>query len=458
MSDNIYEILNSSSFDEDDYENIDAALTDIEIKNIKNNFRKKIKTNNKKKYAYIAASLALIITIGTFSVKPAFADPFIESIPLIDSLYEKLGYYNEFKDFSSYIGLSQEKDGYKFTIDKLMADDENVMVALRIFKPGLNKNKDKNDKKVNNFNVSPLVSNGSFIFMGSDNDSTILNDDTTLIVTKLEVAPAKKVPKRLDMNLIIRNQEIPNLYVKFLVPVSRESTIRSTITKNSPGKIKLGNIDTVKIDRLKISPLNTSIKFSLAKGDKDPMDFEFYLFDDKGRIYNNFGARSDDSGYYITDFTKVEKDAKKLYIYTSLTNRSDAIRDDKQVISIPEDFQKARDLATLRSFHVDNIGTIKINKIEKNSDNIKFHFNLDDPKNLLKAYYPINLAEKHGDNLEMYIHHDYIKFYKDPNSKEKDSYILEYDNIDNSKTYGYNVTFPFYKTLSQGAPLEIDLK
>ncbi|WP_160678840.1 DUF4179 domain-containing protein [Clostridium sp. C8-1-8] len=456
MSDNIYEILNSSFFDEEDYENIDATLTDIEIKNIKNKFRKKLKANNKKKYAYIAASMALIITIGTFSVKPAFADPFIESIPLIDSLYEKLGYYKEFKDFSSYIGLSQEKDGYKFTIDKLMADDENVMVALRIFKPGLNK--DKNDKKANDFDISPLVSNGNLIFMSADNSSTILDDDTILIVSKLEVAPAKKVPKRLDMNLVIRNHDIPNLYVKFLVPVSRENTLESTISKNNPGKIKLGNIDTVKINRLKTSPLNTSIKFSLEKGDKDPIDFEFYLFDDKGRIYNTITSRSDDSGYYITDFTKVEKDAKKLYISASLTNRSEVIKDDKRVISTPEEFHKAHDLYTLRSFHVDNIGTIKINKIEKNSDNIKFYFNLDDPNNLLKAYYPINLAEKHGDELEMYIHQDYTKFYKDTNSKEKDSYILEYDNIDNTKTYGYNVSFPFYKTLSQGAPLEINLK
>jgi hypothetical protein len=458
MNDNIYELLNSSSFSEEEFDNIETDLTDLEVKQLKNNFRKNVKTFNKKKLMYIAASLAIFITVGTFTVKPAFAQSFIESIPVIDSLYEKLGYYKEFKDLSSYVGLSQEKDGYKFTIDKLMADDENVMVAMRIYKSGLTTKKDENGK-VNDFMIFPLITKDSNIFMSSDNNSQILDDNTLLIVTKLNSSTSKKIPKRFDMDLIVRTANTSDILAKFKIPVSRESTDKETIIKNNVGKITLGKIDTIKIDRLKASSLGSSIKFSLEKGGESPIpNFKFYLSDDKGRIYTSNTARADDSGYYIFDFTRIEKDAKQVNISAALTSICDTAGNINKTNKLPEEFNFPYGLNTLKTFSLDGIGSVKINNIEKKPNNIKFHFQLDDAKNLLKYHIPINLGEKNGDEFEHYIPLEDTSFYKDVTSVNQNDYIIEFKNLDPTKTYYYNASFPYYNTLAQGGPLKVNLK
>ncbi|MDP4145171.1 MAG: DUF4179 domain-containing protein, partial [Bacillota bacterium] len=117
MADSIYELFNDVSYNEKDFDSIEASLTDLDKKRIKKNFIKP-----KKKLKHIAASIAGVIIIGTFAMSPVFAESLIESIPVLDSMYKKIGYYDSFKDFSQYIGISKESSGYKFTLDKIVAD------------------------------------------------------------------------------------------------------------------------------------------------------------------------------------------------------------------------------------------------------------------------------------------------------------------------------------------------
>ncbi|MBK1812589.1 DUF4179 domain-containing protein [Clostridium sp. YIM B02505] len=458
MNDNIYELLNSSSFNEEEFGNIETDLTDLEIKQLKNNFRKNNKVFNKKKFMYIAASLAIFITVGTFTVKPAFAQSFIESIPVIDSLYEKLGYYKEFKDFSSYVGLSQEKDGYKFTIDKLMADDENVMVAMRIYKPGLNTEKSKDGKSINDFMITPYLPNSFELFMSAHNNSKIIDDNTLLVVTTFETDPSKKPPKRFDLSIEIHNTLVNDVSVKFILPVSREKIIKETISKENVGKISLSASEQIIIDRIKISPLGTSIKYTLPKGISDPNDFSFYLYDDKGRIYKDRSSRSMDEQTYISDyFPNIEKDFKKLYIVAYKTNLVDIQNDLSKANKYSEEISKKYDLKTFQNFKLNDFGNINVNNIERISNNIKFYIELNDPRNLLKQNFPIWLQNK-NDEFDNSISFDDISFYKNQNSANNNDYIVEFKNINESKEYLYGVYAPYCNTLVQGEPLEVNLK
>ncbi|GKU27746.1 DUF4179 domain-containing protein [Clostridium folliculivorans] len=455
MKDNIYELLNSSSFSEEEFDNIETDLTDLEVKQLKNNFRKNIKIFNKKKFMYIVASLAIFITVGTFTVKPAFAQSFIESIPVIDSLYEKLGYYKEFKDFSSYVGLSQEKDGYKFTIDKLMADDENVMVAMRIYKSGLNTKIDEDGKLGENFMIVPYLPSSFDLFMSSDNNSKIIDDNTRLVVTTFKTVPSKRPPKRFDLSLEIHSMQDTNMNLKFTLPVSREKIIDETISKNNLGFISLNDSCKIHIDRFKMSPLGTSIKFTLPSNVNDHQNFSFYLYDDKGRIYETKSCRSQDEKNFICDFTNVEKDAKKVYIIAYKTNLLDTLNNQEKAVKYPEEMLKTYDLKTLKNFNFDGIGNINVKNIKKESSNIKFYLEINDPKNLLKHQFPIWLQNK---DLYSTFTLDNFSFYKDLDSSNKNDYIAEFKNMDSNKEYRYSVnTFP-YKIIAQGEPLEINLK
>lgn len=458
MNDNIYELLNSSSFSEEEFDNIETDLTDLEVKQLKNNFRKNIKTFNKKKFMYIAASLAIFITVGTFTVKPAFAQSFIESIPVIDSLYEKLGYYKGFKDLSSYVGLSQEKDGYKFTIDKLMADDENVMVAMRIYKPGLNTEKSKEGKNINDFMITPYLKSSFELFMTADNHSKIIDDNTLLVVTTFKTDPSKKPPKRFDLSIEIHNILVNDVSVKFTLPVSREKIIKETISKENVGKITLSASDQILINRIKVSPLGASMKYTIAKGSSDPINFSFYLYDDKGRIYKDRFTRSGDEGTYIADyFPRISDDVKKLYIVAYKTDRLDTMNDPTKVVKYPEDFYNQYDLKTLKNFKLNDIGTINVKNIVKTSNNIKFYLELNDPKNLLRHDFPIWLEDSNN-KFNNNILFDDVSYYKNPSSANSDDYIVEFKNIDTKKAYTYFIGGEPCNTLIQGEPLEVNLK
>ncbi|GFZ32893.1 hypothetical protein CSC2_34190 [Clostridium zeae] len=455
MNDNIYELLNSSSFNEEEFDNIETDLTDLEVKQLKNNFRKNIKVSKKKRFIYIAASLAIFITVGTFTVKPAFAQSFIESIPVIDSLYEKLGYYKEFKDFSSYVGLSQEKNGYKFTIDKLMADDENVMVAMRIYKPGLNIEKNKDGKNINDFMITPYLPSSFGLFITADNHSKIIDDNTLLVVTTFKTDPSKKPPKRFDLSIEIHNIPANDVSVKFSLPVSREKIIDQTIAKNSIGTISLTDSCKIKIDRFKTSPLGTSIKFTLPSNAKDFENFSFYLYDDKGRIYETKSCRSQDEKNFICDFTNVEKDAKKVYIMAYKTNLLDTLNDKEKMVKYSEEMLIAYNLKTLKNFKFDGIGSINVTNIKKESNNIKFYLEINDPKNLLKHQFPIWLQNKDLNNTFSL---DDFSFYKNLDSSNKNDYIAEFKNMDSNEEYLYSVNTSPYKIIAQGEPLEVTLK
>lgn len=125
----IVEILDSINIDEKEFDNIDVELNDIEKKRIKNKYNKSIKRKRSglTKVA-MAAGLTLVIGAGAVMATPVMAI----NVPVLGSVYEKLGIYDEYKDYTTYVGESQQVQGGAYTIEEIMVTPYESMIAVKI--------------------------------------------------------------------------------------------------------------------------------------------------------------------------------------------------------------------------------------------------------------------------------------------------------------------------------------
>lgn len=115
-----YEILKISeniSFNKEDFENIDVELNDFEKKRITASYRKKINsTKYKLKKVVIAGGAAILICTACVICTPVNAS----KVPVLNSVYDSLGIYKEYKDYSSYIGETKKDGKYTYTIEEIV--------------------------------------------------------------------------------------------------------------------------------------------------------------------------------------------------------------------------------------------------------------------------------------------------------------------------------------------------
>lgn len=458
MSDRMYEEFNNVSLDEADFAMIEESLTEVEIKKLKNNLKKQVHKTNRK-HLKLAASIALTAIVGITFATPAFAKTVGQYIPVIDTIYEKLGYYNEFKDFSQYIGVSKEDKGYKFTIDKLVADDDTVLIALRINKPGLNEKAGTPEHKIDFMMSADLSGIRRGTIMGGGVDQRVLDENTSLVLLENQTGPGKSLPRRFNMMVNIHSAFDGNVNVNFDLPVSREMIQKETIVKKNLGQSVIGDEIKVKLHELKASPINTSIKYSFDGKLEDFQFINFYTYDDKGRIYIQGSGRSDDSGYYISTLNRIEKDAKKLYIipYIQLRNEIDISNTD--MYKNWDFYSKFFSIDTTREFDFKEYGIVNVYKTERNDKSIKVYYSLKGVQNSLNKSNIINIWEVSKDNQDnkAWIKPSDMKLYK-PDANKPDDLCVEFDNVDANKNYVYSIgQYPIYK-IKEGIPFEVELR
>lgn len=79
------------------------------------------------KYTGVAVALALITIVGV-TTQPAIA----QNIPILDRIYEDMGFNKEYSDVTKYVGKSVESNGMKITIDKLVATEKIIRMAIKL--------------------------------------------------------------------------------------------------------------------------------------------------------------------------------------------------------------------------------------------------------------------------------------------------------------------------------------
>jgi hypothetical protein len=468
MGKDIYEEFDNIYFDQAKFEKIEDSLSEIEIKRLNKNLKKRIFKYNKQ-YIKAAAIASITLIIGASIMTPAFAKTIVQYVPALENLYEKLGYYSEYKDFSQYIGESKEDQGYKFTIDKLVADQDTVLVALRISKPGLNAKQSENDNKVDFTMTADLTGMYRGTITGGGVDKRVLDENTSIVLLENEAAVGKSLPKRFDMNLNIFSTSNEGIKVDFQLPVSREKIEEETIVKKNLGMSKIEDKFKINLSGIKVSPLSTKIKYSIDKNNDQNTFINFYCYDDKGNIYLDMGGRADDSKEKSGIVSGIEKNTNKLYIVPYIMQY--ASKEVKEVEKF--DFiGKLYNINTIREFNFKKDGKINIYNIEKKDENIKFYYTFDGPEGFLskqdiiqlygikrgsqdiEQLKDINVENRDDINL---VSNKNIKMYK-PDLSKPNNYCIEFTNIDSDKNYVYSVgVFPVPKMIT-GDKIEVNLR
>lgn len=126
----ILDIIDNIKINEDDFKDIDVELNDIEKKRIQKKYRNKIKSKKSMNFkkGLIACGLAVAFFAGGVAAMPVNAS----NIPVLNSIYESLGVYDEYKEYTTYIGESQKAGKYTYTIEEMAVSIHESLIAIKI--------------------------------------------------------------------------------------------------------------------------------------------------------------------------------------------------------------------------------------------------------------------------------------------------------------------------------------
>lgn len=124
----ILDILDNIKFDEHEFDSIDIELNHMEKKRIRKNYKKKILGKSSLvNSAVIAAGLIVVIFLGRIAA-PAMAS----NIPIISNIYDSLGIYSEYKDYTKYIGETTKAGKYEYSIEEFMVTPYKSLLGIKI--------------------------------------------------------------------------------------------------------------------------------------------------------------------------------------------------------------------------------------------------------------------------------------------------------------------------------------
>ncbi|SHJ44720.1 protein of unknown function [Clostridium cavendishii DSM 21758] len=384
----IMDITNGVNLKEDDFKDINIELNDLELKTmektilvkINNHQEDNIKTKKinffKKHSKKIAASFALVTFLGAscaFLSKPAFA----ENIEVFQNIYEKLGYYRDYKDYSEFIGQSKEDNGYRFTIEKLIGTPNKMLVAVKV--TSLNKPFDKDAEKSIVKNLMPSV---GFSFKvakdGSGSSNIEYIDDYNAVYVFSEDIPYGKFNKRGNVTINIHSYGIEGIApvnVNFNFKADFSKSFNKTLNLKVNKKVTVGKTETT-ISEISSSLLGTFLKFD--EFGHEPYDQGSLAIEVDGKIYldSNFGAGSDGAYSFFPALT-YDVLNKTTSIKVIPINRADF---SKEVQTSDNKYEIALKTNLKEPLKITNISGAygEIYKIEHTADKIRVYYDAGD--------------------------------------------------------------------------------
>lgn len=131
----IYELLNDVSVDDNEFE--EMAVTEFEKAKVKSTLKQSIGKKKKRMgWKMNVAAAAVVVGLSTATIGltfPAYAG----NIPIIGDIFrfldnEKTGLYDNYKEYSTEMNLTQDSNGIKITINDAVFDGETVAITYSI--------------------------------------------------------------------------------------------------------------------------------------------------------------------------------------------------------------------------------------------------------------------------------------------------------------------------------------
>lgn len=417
MEEKILDIIDLVDVKEEDFNNIHVDISEIEKERIKKNLRKKIrnKKRNKGKTMAIAGILAVVILSGTVLYKPAFA----ERNPIFDAIYDGLGYYKDYKDYTQYVGESKSSNGYNFTIEKLVGTPNKITIAVKI-----HSEKPFGVKSM----FMPSLSMNGVMWDGASSRCTLLDKNNLMMV--IEEDSIKGFPKRGNIKMNIHSTADDKTNVDFSFKADFSSSYKKTVTKKLRGEVKKGNI--------KVERINSSILGSVLMVDNYHIDKGDLLLKLDDKIYtSNEGGAKEGKGHIFFPAATYEKvkSANKISVILVKNNMKFS---DKEHEEINKRIQKSLENESLDKnikYNKDLTFTDgtkgEFYKIERSNNKVKLYFRSD--KYAKEFATNVRLHEYFGDtSTDNYGVKQYFSCaYRDSNDDK--GYVIEFDNVNTDK-------------------------
>ena len=129
MNKNIYDMLNDSNINLDEYHSYE--LNDIEKAKMKSNFRKTSKTKKNRKAPKIVAAIALGLTVGLFATN--IGNNVLATINIIsEDIASRLGIEKNLDDYKTVVNKSITKNGVTIQLNEVILNGDELIVSTNI--------------------------------------------------------------------------------------------------------------------------------------------------------------------------------------------------------------------------------------------------------------------------------------------------------------------------------------
>lgn len=428
--------LDNLDIDESEFDNVNIELNDLEKKRIRSKYKKAIRNKSSlpKKIA-IVAGLSIMISTGAFFSSPVRAS----NIPVLNSIYEMLGVYDEYIDYSQYVGQSIDVEGGTYTLEEIMVTPYSSLFSIRIT------GNEPLPEGYEGFMVTSSIGGVQF----TSATTNIHKIDDYNIIQVIESRYSSKIPKKSTINISIHE-------------MSTEDNPATLGHGNFEFKVDFGKsydefaslpIKKAKLDSygLKFKEINSSIMGTQILGDikainnsekeyHEDINNLYCLLNIDGKIYGSFASFGVTSlgklilgdGSFVFDGLKVDefRNAEKItlsafkskYNNEELLNLYDS-KENQEIIEANND--ESNTITENNVTYSKNINFLDgrkgdFYKLERTDDNIKLYYNGSSKDITL-----LTSITAHSNN-GLKIH--YPKIYANP--EKENEYIIEFTGID----------------------------
>ena len=443
----ILDILDNININEDEFNDIDIELNYIEKKRIRKNYKKKYKKKIavKKfivKKSIIAAGLVVVICLGGIATtNPAMAS----NSPIISSIYDSLGIYDEYKDYTKYIGETTKAGKYEYSIEEFMVTPYKSLLGIKIT------SEEVIPENHQGFMVSIEIG-GVRWDSGSGNQRRI--DDHTLILTEkhnYNNKVSKKANIKVDIHSIDRNDNTNETIGRFEFKANFDKSY------NEFTSIKINNVEFekygIKLSEINSSIMGTDIISKIRSKEKDEEEYSLkndrleYVLKVDDKFYGGNKYCSTSSGIFgikglaITKIDNLKfnevKDAKDI---TLIVYKAKYTQDELFEIGIDDGVKSDKimeqGISYVKEYRFKG-GTVGLfYGLERTNDTIKVHYKGKESNIVLLSQ---NLRIYSDKSMGEYY---YPTIYKDLGLK--DEFIIEFKNIPQedmslNMAYGFNI-------------------
>ena len=294
MSKNIYEMLNDSDIDLDEYEK--EEFNDIEKGKMKKNFRHAINKKNRYKKSKVVAVVAVGVMVLLFGTNTG--NQVLASINMFGSdIASRLGIESNLEEYKTVVDKLITKDGITIQLNEVILDVDELIVSSTI---------KSNDEKIGEYGIhgaEDIYINGKSVSSGGGGSSKVIDEYTVEQIMKYKL-DEDDFSGDLDVRIIYKNiftgeEATKNGPWKFEFKTNGDELALDTKEIGIEHKFTLDNGNKVTIEKYTSNSLGQKIYYKKT-GKENEYDIKLVGLDDLGNKVEFWTSNSEPSKGMLT--------------------------------------------------------------------------------------------------------------------------------------------------------------